>query len=810
MLNTNYVPPEGSPSASLWLIGEAPGEIENRTGIVFSGSAGRYLDMALRDAELLRSELFIWNVFTKRPPKNDAGYFFQDKKSLYLNIEGEEMLKGLTLLIDEYKPNCIMTLGRTSTYLLTGKTTITKWRGSLLPCLFNDGIKIYPSFHPSYVMRLMQEGGSYIPGAKKKGMNVFPTFIKDLQRASYQSEFPEIREKQKTYFIPETSYDISRWFDSVKEKEIACDIETIVVPKVPPIVTRVGFANNDHNAMSIPFTRHGKLCWDINEWADILVAISKFFLSDRKFIFQNGFYDLTVLGKLFGLRVNNVLDTMVQQHCAYPHLPKGLDYQTSVYTWEPYYKQERTMPLVGFSSDEGLSRYNCKDCMVTKEIQPITMRDIINMNMKEGHDRTLSLYPSLLFMMLKGVKLNIKRKKELEILFQRKVNEAKREICKIAGRDINPKSPKQISQLLCVDLQMPMITNRKTGKITTDATALKKMKEKFPHPIFGLIETHRKFSKLCDTYAKMEIGEDSRIYTTYDPTGTVTWRLSSYESPLGSGGNLQNIPKRTKEGLEIRKLFVPDEGFSLIACDRAQAEDRYVTWKAGDIEGIQNYEAGNDPHWQNAIKLFRLDPSLKYDSSNPQHYKWRNKIAKHAKHAGNYGVGPVQLRNMLINMADFYEYEVVDCKVLLDAQRRAAPMIEAWKAWVREKIRCDRTLVTCLGRKRIFYGRITDDTFRKAYAYEPQSVIGELMCIDIRDIHHELTCEDFQPLMNVHDEVIAQVKTEKLAEYIKKIRIIMDKALKVTDIYGTERELRIPIDFKFSSKSWGELEEWKD
>jgi len=633
MLSTNYVPPDGSPSAPLWLIGEAPGAIEDRTGKVFSGPAGQYLDMALRDAALMRSELFIWNIFTKQPPKNNVNYYFSDPKNRYPNAEGEEMIRALSLIINQYKPNCIMALGRTAAYVLAGRDTITKWRGSLLPCVLNDEVKIYPS----YVMRLMQEGGTYLAGvAQKKAMNVYPTFIKDLQRAEIQSEFPEIKEKPKTYILPKGVDDITRWFQDVPTGvKVACDIETIMVKKGPPIISRVGFAATNNSAMSIPFTNKGKLCWTLEEWAEILVAMSKFMLSDRYFIFQNGFFDLTILGKLLSLRVNKPLDTMIQQHCAYPHLPKGLDYQTSVYTWEPYYKDERKKHSVGFSSDEALSIYNCKDCMVTREIQPTTMQDIIQMNMREGYERTISLYPSLLFMMLKGVRINVERKEELAIDFQARVNEAAKGICKIASRDINPKSPKQISQLLYVDLQMPMELNKKTKKVTTDATALKKLKVKFPHPIFNLLETHRKFSKLCDTYAKMEIGKDSRIYTTYDPTGTVTWRLSSYESALGSGGNLQNIPKRSEEGLEIRKLFIPDKGFTLIACDRAQAEDRYVTWKAGDIEGIANYEAGKDPHWQNAIALFKLNKSLVYDENNEEHYKLRNKIAKHAKHAGN-------------------------------------------------------------------------------------------------------------------------------------------------------------------------------
>ena len=142
MLTTNYVPPEGLPSSNFWMIGEAPGAAEDKLLRPFIGPAGQYLDMGLRDAGILRSDIFLWNVFTKRPPQNEIQYYFQDEKQTMLTFEGEEMVRGLRKLICDHRPNLIVALGATAVYILTGKRGITKWRGSMLECILCPDVKV--------------------------------------------------------------------------------------------------------------------------------------------------------------------------------------------------------------------------------------------------------------------------------------------------------------------------------------------------------------------------------------------------------------------------------------------------------------------------------------------------------------------------------------------------------------------------------------------------------------------------------------------------------------------------------------------
>ena len=120
-------------------------------------------------------------------------------------------------------------------------------------------------------------------------------------------------------------------------------------------------------------------CWTLHEWALILQSISTLLLSSQKqFVFQGGLFDLTILAYIFGIRAadGSVDDTMVAHQSAYPYLPKSLAYQTSLYTWEPYCKEEPKMHQAGGGSDESLSLYNTKDCCVTREIWPRVKKDV--------------------------------------------------------------------------------------------------------------------------------------------------------------------------------------------------------------------------------------------------------------------------------------------------------------------------------------------------------------------------------------------------------------------------------------------------
>ncbi len=169
-----------------------------------------------------------------------------------------------------------------------------------------------------------------------------------------------------------------------------------------------------------------------------------------------------------------------------------------------------------------------------------------------------------------------------------------------AGEEFNLKSPKQLGVVLFEHLQLPVIKKTKTG-YSTDAKVLEALEGK--HPLVTTILEHRKLAKLQSTYLDglrpLVNTQTGRIHTHFQQTVTVTGRLSSTDP------NLQNIPTRTEEGKQIRRIFVPGNGFDwLMSCDYSQVELRILACIARDELLLEAFRHGQDVHARTASEVF--------------------------------------------------------------------------------------------------------------------------------------------------------------------------------------------------------------
>jgi len=793
----------GPLDSDLWFVGMAPSREEIKAGHPFANprGAGGLLDLVLRQVGLLRAEVRLENLFEERPPRDDTGFFYIDTKKQYLNDLGAQHVERLRRLLEEHRPNVVVALGAEAMWVLAGKRRITKWRGSLLPCVLAPGLKVYCTYHPEYVRKHLQEKGQR--KSEKKAMNLLPISIRDFQRVKEQSLTPMFPTPNRNITLPQTLTEVIRFISEIPSgSTCTVDIET----RPPgPLITRLGLCWDPLavSAISIPFIWEGRPYWTAGEFGRILFALSELFLRDDvQKNFQGGMYDLPILGKFWGLRCaqGTVDDTMVCHHATYPHLPKGLDFIASSYTWEPYYKDDGKLwgKRIG---DHALSIYNGKDVCVPREAWPIISQDCRQLGMWEGYKRSMSYYPSLLAMTIRGVKCDMEKREELRVLFSRGAEECSVEIEKLMGRSyqVSTAYTKDLVQLLYVD--MGLTPQYKGGKLTTEDAALLRLKRLHPtNPVIELIRRRRKFLKLLSTNVEMEVSKDGRFHTTYNPAGTTTWRLSSSESPFGGGGNLQNIPVRGEEGAEIRKLFIADPGKVLISADFSQAEAREVAWLANEKAEIEAFLRGDDIHGISAVDLGLVPPDTDPNDVRKLFGKEVRQPAKHMKYGYNYEIGPRQLQSRLLK--EGFDFEYSECVNVLAKIRMKRPMIEGWKRQVKAKIDTDRTLVTPLGRKRIFYGRRGPDLYRKAIAFVPQSTVGELLCISIREIHSILECQEriCEILLNIHDEVVVQADPSDVQRLIPMMRELMTISHQVNG-----RELTIPVDFKVG-ENWGEME----
>lgn len=314
-------------------VGEAPGKNEDVEGKPFVGASGELLNHMLGLASLHRSDLFITNVAHVRPPDNDFDWFLKPKPRI-------ELLQGVLQLqkdLQEIKPNLVIALGDVPLQFLTGKRGIGKWRGSILECSLVKGLKVIATYHPASAFRVYEN---------KAIIEV------DLRRCAEECKSPEIRLPERTFYIDPPRDLLESLVGELEQAEwLSTDIECFKRPDGSWQVSCVGFSDRPDRALVVRYDSPEKRA-----------AVARLCRSGAKKIFQNGQFDIAVLADN-GVEINfaHAWDTMYGHHALYPECAgaedevkkltgskggktspfgKGLGFQTSIYTREPYYKDD--------------------------------------------------------------------------------------------------------------------------------------------------------------------------------------------------------------------------------------------------------------------------------------------------------------------------------------------------------------------------------------------------------------------------------------------------------------------------------------
>ncbi|MFS8521635.1 MAG: DNA polymerase I [Micromonosporaceae bacterium] len=220
------------------------------------------------------------------------------------------------------------------------------------------------------------------------------------------------------------------------------------------------------------------------------------------------------------------------------------------------------------------------------------------------HEVELPLVRVLAAMEQAGIAADTAYLSELEAHFAAEVKAAAQAAYQVVGREFNLGSPKQLQEILFVELGLPKTKRIKTGW-TTDAEALQNLYAQTGHPLLEHLLRHRDVSRLKSTVDGLlkSVGPDGRIHTTFFQTVAATGRLSSTDP------NLQNVPIRTEEGRRIRRAFIVGPGYeSLLTADYSQIEMRIMAHLSGDEKLIEAFRAGRDFHAVTAASVFGVKP----------------------------------------------------------------------------------------------------------------------------------------------------------------------------------------------------------
>lgn len=764
---TIYVPPVGPKQCKIAFIGEAPGQEEEANLTPFVGAAGRILNNNLHMVGLSRQLCYITNISKYSIPHNDfkAAFWVGKSPNQHLLKAKAELLSEL----DELDTNVIVPLGANPLWALTGHSQIGKWRGSILSTTLPSGkvVKVIGTYHPAAIIR-------------NWGFNPIQRF--DLKKALKESEFPEVNLPQRNLIIEPTLNTVIEFLGD-NRGDYAYDIETS-----PGSINCISFAFSKNEALSIPTTKGYWGSWENLGLA--LKAIHKVSNRDCLKIGQNVGYDIKYI-----MRAWNILpkkpwhDTMIAQHSCYSELPKGLDFLASVYTNEPYYKDDLKMWMSGISSDEQYWTYNARDSAVTYEVKEALDKEMDELGVRHTFDYMMKLLEPLIFMEMSGLRVDTNKldsyiKQYSDSLTKRE------EKFSATFSGVNPHSPQQVQKLAYNKLGLTPIT--KKGKVTSDKRALEKLSIQSPE-IAEVIDI-RHDRKLISTYMVDIIDPISgRFMFSINPTGAETYRLSSSTSIFGFGTNAQNIPKK------LRDIIIPDEGMEFTEADLVGAESMIVAYWSNDEASINIFKLGKNIHTYTACLVFNMTPEEVKEDREKCDAAGKDTLSKYFR--------AKKLRHTLEKKGSFIEVQAqlkIPTAEAKRLQRRfydLNPNLERLFRSIDVELKRNKTLTTATNRKRIFFGRLGPDLVREAVAYEPQEVVGSVINNGIIKFYNEV-CKpnrDISVKLQIHDSLLVQHPPDMRAFVVDKLKELLQYNL---TYHG--RTFYIPIGTK-SGANWRDL-----
>ena len=216
----------------------------------------------------------------------------------------------------------------------------------------------------------------------------------------------------------------------------------------------------------------------------------------------------------------------------------------------------------------------------------------------------MPLVPVLSRMERCGVRIDVKMLERQSRELAERLDELEQAAYAVAGRPFNLSSPKQIGEIFFDELDLPVVAKTPKGAPSTAESVLQELAERgFELP--ALILEHRGLAKLKSTYTeklpRMVDAGSGRVHTSYQQAVAATGRLSSTDP------NLQNIPVRSAEGRKIRRAFIPEPGFKMLAADYSQIELRIMAHLSGDVGLLRAFAAGRDVHRATAAEVFGVD-----------------------------------------------------------------------------------------------------------------------------------------------------------------------------------------------------------
>lgn len=528
---------EGDPSAKILFLAQAPSYMEKRLGKPLVGPSGDVFNTCLHAAGLPRRGSYILNLWreeVKRVQRGTREEYWSEDGSTKLWDGARLTEAGLALGKDTLEDirnsnaNLVVALGAQALEATCGPAKrIGKWRGSIIKGVDAiGGKKVIPTYHPAATLH-----GTYLWRY---------VIISDFKKAARHKEFPALNLPQRNHIIRPRLNEIIEFLHMCKKKGImATDLEVINHQ-----IACFSLCCHPNETMTVPLTNQdGSDYWSIDEEIDIWTEYAKIMNDpDVDKVNQNliGFDSPFLFYQMGIFTAGKLLDTMIAQSVMYPEFPKGLDFITSLYTDEPYYKDEGKMWKGLGGSIEEFWVYCGKDSAVALESWNVLAQDMDDEGYWPTYNMTARLANPLTYMTTRGFKVDIEAMKKTHNDVDIKLRGLYQELKETAEIDFNPLSPKQCQNYF-YNLKglKPYIGPR--GNITTDDKAMARIFRRDGLREAKLVQEIRAMEKLKSTYLEINFDGDGRLRCSWNPRGTKFGRLSSSQTVYGTGANMQNL-----------------------------------------------------------------------------------------------------------------------------------------------------------------------------------------------------------------------------------------------------------------------------
>ena len=808
-----------------------------------------------------------------------------DKITAWNTDELEEGLYQLKKDLEVFKPNIVVLLGnyplkaaKDCSSPLGKKVAFStgKWRGSLFICTDTASpfynLKCITTHHP-------RETFADFPLSFYIG--------RDLQKTVREGTSPVLSLPKRTFDCEHSPERICELLRELRNKRtmVAIDIEGGI-----DTMSCISFASSTDYAFIVPiYNKSGEVLITPEVWRELALTLEYPYVPK---ILQNALYDRFVLHYSYGIRVQSVVhDTMLKHWELYPELEKSLGVQASLYTDEPYYKGDRKsdddqrfyeyccrdsaitleisnkleallngtsrvhyelnmgllnpilyMELRGIRYDiEGAKSRRIDLCAKLHEAQS-------RLNALTGHGfqfkslKQITEHANTLFYTKKGDRPrkehlgSVVRFRELLAMPQpslQTIGEIE-DLCEVS---LNVSSGKQFMAYLYGTLKLPTQMSQVRGQEphpTADYEALLKLSRwctQNKHTQgFAVCQAAIEIRSLQTRQQMLSISadRDGRIRCGYNLVGSNTGRITCYESPTGSGYNLQTIPNytNTKEApggvLGDRDLFLADEGYYIFQCDLSGADGWTVAAYAamlGDSTMLDDYKAGISPFKILTLMLRGLPISADRQELAQQvkvigKDDWDRFACKRVQHGGSYLEGGLTIsRNILKDSEGKLVMSPSECDKLKDFFFQRYWGVRKWHDWLARRLKESRKFRMASGHVREFFGR-SEEILPQLVAAEPQhnttyatNLAAWKLWTDPtnRTARASVSCGQalekillrIEPLHQVHDALIGQFRQSDTIWAAPRIKSYFDNPLVIAG-----QTITIPYEGSYGL-SWG-------